>query len=62
MITINFTGPDAYIVAQVYLLSLETFKRDETIKAYQEYRYFGTTWSGYSVRVDVINYDIKAIN
>lgn len=63
MITVNFSGQDAYIVAQSYLSSLQTFKRDQTITDYQEFRYLGTTWSGYDVEVNVYNYQsVQTIN
>ena len=63
MITVNFTGQDAYIVAQSYLSSLQSYKRDETVTEYYEFRYYGTTWSGHDVEVNVYNYQsIQTIN
>jgi len=63
MITVNFTGPDALIVAQPFLSSLYSYERDETVKNYMEYRYTGTTWKGYEVTVHIVNYQtVETIN
>jgi hypothetical protein len=56
MITVNFTGPDAFIVAQSFLSTLYSYERDENVKDYMEYRYHGTTWKGYEVTVYIVNY------
>jgi hypothetical protein len=63
MITVNFTGPDAFIVAQSFLSTLYDCKRDESVKDYMEYRYTGTAVHGYDVTVYIVNYQpVETIN